>query len=957
MKNRTSFFKRGLSLLVCLVMCLSMLPGAAHAQETELKCGICQEVFTVQGNGEQGTVICSICGAKRDNSGNWTPGGVLDNGKCIHCRTPLHFVAARETATCTLPAVKAHWTCESGAHNYFNYAGNKPGAIMTGSTVTTPALGHEMTYHPAVDATCSVEGTVEYWSCSRCGDNFRDGGAYTTSVISQVSTSINPNAHSWGSWADNGDGTHTRTCALDNGHTESNHHNYVDNVCTECQAVQVFRYQVVFNSNGGSQVTQQTVTGGQKATEPAAPTREGYDFAGWQLNGAAYNFNAPVTSDITLVAQWTPEQYTVTFDSQGGSEVPAQTVDRGGFIARPAAPTREGYTFAGWYKGTSATTYDFTTPVTGNITLYAKWKQVQTYTVTFVDGGETVATVSVKPGFGVNCPTRTKEGYTFLGWYQGTVEYKPGTPLTGNITLYANWQIKQYNVTWMNGDQIVATATASYGDPIPGFTGTAPTKSVDPADKGTVCSYTLSWETSSTAATVTEDIIYQAVFTSASHHFATGWSSLGSTHGHKCLNGCGEKSDVAPHTYQWELTKEPTAEELGEATGTCTVCGHEVTAAVPYVDSGDPAIWTKVEEKTVPATCVTPGSETYTSIYGEVVVTIPALDHDFAEAWTADGENHWHVCTRCDAVDGTAAHVWDGGVVTTPSTTVAPGVRTYTCTECGRTRTAAIPQLPTTTPTNPTGPVTPGNGGNGPIGGGTTPIDDEDVPLGGGDTVPIDEDEVPLDDGSDIVSIDEDDVPLASGLNLGDRIAYLNGYGDGTVRPANFITRAEVATVFFRLMTDANRAANWADSNAFTDVRTDLWYNEAISTAAKAGILLGYTDGSFKPDNNITRAEFAAIAVRFLSVEVESVTFSDTVGHWAEKEIGIVAGAGWMLGYEDGSFRPNETISRAEAAIVINRMLGRDIADRAADTRTWSDNPETAWYYEDIQEATNGKLR
>ena len=203
---------------------------------------------------------------------------------------------------------------------------------------------------------------------------------------------------------------------------------------------------------------------------------------------------------------------------------------------------------------------------------------------------------------------------------------------------------------------------------------------------------------------------------------------------------------------------------------------------------------------------------------------------------------------------------------------------------------------------------------------------------------------------------DEEEAPVDDGLNREDHYAYIAGYEDGTVRPDGNITRAEVATIFFRLMTDEYRETCWSTSSGFTDVAVGNWYNNAISTTANAGWVSGYPDGTFRPDAYITRAEFATIAARFLSdVYGGTSMFTDISGHWAEDYINRAAAAGWINGYADGTFRPNAYITRAEAVTLINRMLDRapDANHLLADMVRWPDNPETAWYYADIQEATN----
>ena len=240
-------------------------------------------------------------------------------------------------------------------------------------------------------------------------------------------------------------------------------------------------------------------------------------------------------------------------------------------------------------------------------------------------------------------------------------------------------------------------------------------------------------------------------------------------------------------------------------------------------------------------------------------------------------------------------------------------------------------------PVTPVTPVTPNPG--------TPTIPDTPTPIGPSPTTP----------GTDIA---DPDVPLGLvGLNTVDHIAYIIGYEDGLVRPEGKITRAEVATIFFRLMTDEFRTSNWATQNAFPDVAAANWFNNAVSTNGKAGIVKGYMDGEFKPNRNITRAEFAAIAARFLSEEDAGPggRFSDISGHWAEEEINRAVAAGWIRGYEDGTFRPDQDITRAEAVTLINRMLDRmpDKDHLLENMITWPDNTEDKWYYEDMQEATN----
>ena len=186
---------------------------------------------------------------------------------------------------------------------------------------------------------------------------------------------------------------------------------------------------------------------------------------------------------------------------------------------------------------------------------------------------------------------------------------------------------------------------------------------------------------------------------------------------------------------------------------------------------------------------------------------------------------------------------------------------------------------------------------------------------------------------------------------------YIMGYKDKTIRPNNNITRAEVATIFFRLLTDESREYYWKESNDFKDIPDNYWACPAISTLTNAGILKGFEDGNFRPNEPVTRAQMATIIARFANLSEGTVSFTDIEGHWAQRAIELAAGNGWINGYEDGTFRPNDKITRAATMAMINRVLDRhveNVEDLLPDMNVWSDNMDTSYtFYFDIQEATN----
>lgn len=207
-----------------------------------------------------------------------------------------------------------------------------------------------------------------------------------------------------------------------------------------------------------------------------------------------------------------------------------------------------------------------------------------------------------------------------------------------------------------------------------------------------------------------------------------------------------------------------------------------------------------------------------------------------------------------------------------------------------------------------------------------------------------------------VFSVEDNELPPPP-LEREKHDAYICGYPDGTVKPERQITRAEVATIFYRLLQDEARENVWSRTNSYSDVTSGAWYNSAVSTLTNAGILTGYEDGTFRPNAPITRAEFATIAARFYHApEVTGDAFPDISGSWARVYINRAAALGLVRGYPDGTFRPNTEITRAEVMEIINNVLFRtpDKDHFLSNMITWPDNSNpNAWYYTDVQEATN----
>ena len=284
------------------------------------------------------------------------------------------------------------------------------------------------------------------------------------------------------------------------------------------------KYTVKFDSNGGSKVSSQTVIEGNKATKPTNPTKKGYDFAGWTLNGKSYDFSSKVNANITLVATWKEEakKYTVKFNTDGGTTISNKTVTEGDKVVKPTNPTKKGYIFMGWTL--NGTAYNFSSKVTENITLVATWREAKKYTVTFdVDGGTAVASQTITEGNKATKPTNpTKSGYTFTGWTLNGKAYDFTAIVNSNITLVATWkEIKKFSVTFdSNGGTSVASQTITEGNKV--------TKPTNPTRSGYVFTgWTLNGKTYDFSSKVTGNITLVANWKAEPKEYTVKFDSNG----------------------------------------------------------------------------------------------------------------------------------------------------------------------------------------------------------------------------------------------------------------------------------------------------------------------------------------------------------------------------------------------------------------------------------------------
>ena len=666
--------------------------------------------------------------------------------------------------------------------------------------------------------------------------------------------------------------------------------------------------------------------------------------------------------------------YTVTFDlnyagADASTAPSAQTVYSGQTADEPTdLPTRDGYVFDGWYKDALCTQrYDFSSPVTANITLYAKWVQrLPHYILQYGDGrpgdGGDQYTFPYDPASPEKLPTEVKY------FSQEEIEQLPEQSIYEGVTMEGT-----YFLAWYGYMPALASAINN-NFPVLEKTGenTYTEFSGTPA-AGTTYFQFIPCET--TPDTNLGDIIYYAQWVKVKVDIEVDIKvdvdvSFSENLGGKVvmiddsqklvLAKNFRPSDIVSNNCEITLTatvanpkipaeKAKTAEYMAQNYPNCRSISYDVEITKDIVSGGSPYSSEALKKLAAPI---------------EIRFAVP---------------NEW----RNGTVKMLRAHT-------------DPGTGTVTVSECQNLSSdkswfiLSSDEFSTYTLL-----YIPSGGGTGGSGGGTsaytlryqsnggTPCPDETKTSAWSkdyDSLPVPVREGYLFTGwfadsglqtpiSEDVQVNRRLVTIYAGweksmvpamLNGDDHYAYVQGYSDGTARPNDNITRAEVATIFFRLLKDEIREENLSDVNTFEDVTDGMWCNKAISTMAVLGVVKGRTAEYFDPDAPITRGEFAAICSRFDKSDIVArENFTDIEGYWAKEEIERAAVLGWVRGYTDGSFRPRNYITRAEAMTMINRVLHRvpeSPEDLLPDMVTWPDNKLTDWYYLAVQEATNSHI-
>ncbi len=743
---------------------------------------------------------------------------------------------------------------------------------------------------------------------------------------------------------------------------------------------------------------------------------EGYSFGGWYTEAACTNEFSDTTtvlmSDLYLYAKWIPNPYTVTWESEGeklgDEQVAYNQTPKKTFTPEKKSTPEFDYEFLGWKvkDGSDALVNPNTTAVIADVTYEAVFKPTtREYTVTwenednsFITSAKVEYKNTPKSNPAVSKASDAQFDYEFVGWkVKGDESNKIVAPteiaVTEDVTYVAVFKpvTRQYTVTWKNSDDAVDSLATEKVD----YNGKPTLDPRDKANKASNAQYTYEfkgWKLADTADTalvdpttiaVVKDVTYIAVFKPITRQYTVTYYVDGEKQGNEETYNYGTSVKIRGNAVKkgytfsgWKIGNEDAKDfEIKSNViirGSFTQNTQHYTINKHFYNEKDVEVKvengeTKTGNEYALVAELYKNDEVNQTVDGKNYVYVPGLTKvtDNLKELTKDvtidlyyyldvkgGEkpdetgngipDAWEYRLAFKVVNGE----WNNGG-NTDIVVYVPFKDNKTGDEL-KYVVVPITSIPAVGD-KPNSGYRAGSWDTTPVGNAKVEKDTvftytyaKKSSSGGGSHKPT-------------VTI-PDDVP--TGLNGDDHYAYIVGYPDSTVRPQNGITRAEVATIFFRLLTDETRNANSTKTNSYSDVAAGAWYNHAVSTLSAMGIVKGDSHGKFNPNAPITRAEFAAIAARFDDkADTTAVDFSDIASHWAKDEISAAANNGWINGYTDGTFRPNNKITRAEAMTLVNRVLKRlpeTAEDLHNDMIKWSDNSDTsAWYYLAVQEATN----
>lgn len=709
-------------------------------------------------------------------------------------------------------------------------------------------------------------------------------------------------------------------------------------------------YTVTFDVYQGANVPTQTIPYGTRISRPSDPVQDGHTFTGWYADAThtqPFDFEAIITTPITVYAGWSVNQYTASFNSQGGTEVNSQALDYGSPLVEPRQPSRTGYTFTGWYSDAgNQQPFDFTTSaIRGDIQLYAGWERNQ-YTVSFdTYGGSVVRDVYI--GYGdqldlPNEPIANEAGLIFAGWFadpQHDLPFDFSQPIVTNVILYAKWAVRVQQITFdTDGGTAVGAQSAAYGGRL--------SRPADPERAG----YTFAgWYTDEArgqsfdfaAATVTADMTLYAKWNIAVRTviFQTDGGTL--VQAQNVNNGSSVLRPADPSRAGYTFTgwyadaAHTQLFDFGTATVTADMTLYAGWTLVPQpgggntgnnggsggsnANSNSSSNTTNTNNTATQARVLIPAGQAGELRLGDSVrLQVPA------------GAADQPLEISASQMDTTPTNLGSNQRVLSPVVEFIKNlqenfkvpVKLTMSFDSATLRSNEKPAVFYQTSANTPWVLVD----NGAVEGSAITVGVNhftrfavmavvNAPTTGEGTA------TPMTDFSDInghwaaASIRE-----AAGLGI------VKGYADGTFHPAAQVTRAEFAAMLVRMLKPASEHASTTSSlSAFTDGdKIGTWARDAIAQASALGWIKGNADGSFRPNASITRAEMAVMVSRALAstIVTADVSFSDAavIPAWAQEAAAYMQQSGWMTGRANGAFDPLSVTTRAEAAQVLMRV-------------------------------------
>lgn len=741
-------------------------------------------------------------------------------------------------------------------------------------------------------------------------------------------------------------------------------------------------YTVTYDANGGSgSMSSDTVNEGDSYTIQANSfSYPGYTITGWKDgNGNSYQPEATISSvsgNVILYAQWTKDaSQWVTVDYIGnatgatGDTASDEVVIGSSYTTRANGFSVSGYTFSGWNtksngSGTSYAAKGTISNISSDLTLYAQWtaNAATTYTVAFNSNGGsgsmTSVTVTAGNSYTVKANTFTYSGYTFAGWKinnSGTTYAAgatiPASAITGNITLYAQWTANSsytitYNSNYPSGTNSTATQTVT--------TTTFTAYTLSGAGFTTQSGYTfLGWSTSSAASAAS----YSAGTSYAASNltlYAVWYSSNTATITYYPNGGSGS-STTQSGTISASVTLKSSSlysrsgytfkewNTKSGGTGTSYDGGEKIT-----MPSGGLSLYAIWDSDDSDISSFSPSGSSV-ALSGNIVIkftskmktatigTITLNGTKITDEGDWSNSDKTYTVAYSDLDAKTKYTVKVSGFKTSGGTTITAETFTFTTGSDDSTATLSIRGV------DESNTIIYRDSSTETIGKTIT----VSAPTVSGYTLNDDSSKkITISSGTNTVTFTYK--KSSSSASSGNNQAYISGYSDGTFKPDANLTRAEAAVIFYRLMGSSGTSGSGIE---YSDVPAGKWYYDAVTALAAKGIITGYSDGTFKPDATITRAEFTVIALRYAgtSQSTDESTFADVISsHWACGYITAAAKRGYITGYSDNSFKPDGLVTRAEAVTIINRILGRSGRSSGA---SFTDVTTSHWAYQAITSA------